>query len=112
MNTKDFFLFPAVIALTSVATPTDISGFIRELIAYDISSDCFLVRWDIGDGENQYHVHYWCDSQNSLLIDEFLLEKRKEAIDALKNSANKGNMDLNKLINLPIPDGVPYGRYV
>lgn len=137
MNRRDFFKFPAVVALMAAVPPlakvaaapvfeeamaaapvvatvvqSAVAGFVREIMAYDINSDQYLVRWDIGDGKEQHEITYVCNIENHLTKEDFLIAKREDAVAQLKAYAESNGMNMDKLIKLQLPSGIEHARYV
>lgn len=140
MNRRDFFKFPAVVALMAAVPPlakvaaapvfeeampiaaapvvatvvqSAITGFVREILAYDIRLDTYMVRWDIGDGKEQYDITYMTNEEDDgLTKEEFLIAKREEAVTQLKKYAESKGMNMEKLIKLQLPPGANHARYV
>jgi hypothetical protein len=122
MNRREFFKFPAVVALIA-AVPVlakaevepvkqNCTGWIREIMAYDIERDAFILRHDLSDGRIQRGVDYEISGYEGLEKEQFLIEKRMESIKKLEEYAIKEGMNLNKLVKLKLPSGVEHGRYV
>ena len=75
-----------------------VQGKVRALSEYDLVSDEYIYRYDISDGNNQYAVSFRGE------------DKHKLALRKLREDALMDGVDLGKLIDLPILEGVE-GRY-
>lgn len=124
MNRREFFKFPAVAAFIAVApllakiaaaVPTDTTGFIREIMAYDLYHDAYHIRWDMSDGTTQHQIDYLITAQDVVELgrNDFLIEIREEAILQLKKYAiSHGMKNMDRLVRMKLPAFVEHARYV
>jgi hypothetical protein len=88
-------------------------GFIREVAAYDIGLDKFVVRHDILTDDGQWHVtQKLVHGFSSLRGQEDLEERRKVAFLILGNQLRHEGKTWRDLRYLPLPEGVDGARHV
>lgn len=79
-------------------------GLIREIAAYRISHDDFLVRHDIKFGDYHWHVNTTINRLNDIKNNaEYAKRIRDAAIMALGNELKHRGYDWNDLSYLPLP---------
>ena len=79
-----------------------VQGKVRALTEYDLVSGEYIYRYDISDGNNQYAVSFRGEDKHKLAL--------RLALRKLREDALMDGVDLGKLIDLPILEGME-GRY-
>ena len=108
ISPDELFLSSAVPSLGTVQ-PSLIIGNVREMAAYDIESDSYIVRHDISNGTMQLGVDN--KVKRGCNIKEYDFKKEREsAVKLLLKEMEKRNIKISDLKPLPPPKGMPVAR--
>lgn len=79
-------------------------GKVRELVAYDLLSDMYMVRHDVATRTKQWTCSH------SIYTKDDLAEYRKLALRSLRDSLNRDGVELRSLIDLPGAEWITEGK--